>query len=285
MRLPAFLLSGGFLWEASDMAVRFTESEKWRDSWFSNLKPNEKLLFLYLCDNCNIAGIIEYNPKIWAVEIGWDRREIEGALMGLQSRIVWSKDQECIFIRNFLKHQKNHPLNTKNKAHIGILRLFQRYSEKFGIDDVMDYLEHCGNNESKGDQRGYEGGSKGDQRGTGIGIGIHRGIKKESSKLSVTEAARKFYDEQLSLSDGDENYRTYVNFLFGDDKITFRPLENVLSIKKQLLYKEFRQLLPKYKAAGLKLFNMTQELDNYSKAKYTSLYHVMLSWLNRRTSK
>ena len=43
------------------MAYRFTDTNKWHDAWFSSLKPLEKLLFNYLCDNCDIAGFIEIN--------------------------------------------------------------------------------------------------------------------------------------------------------------------------------------------------------------------------------
>lgn len=38
---------------------RFTETTKWIDPWFRKLSPPTKLLWLYLCDNCDTAGIIE----------------------------------------------------------------------------------------------------------------------------------------------------------------------------------------------------------------------------------
>ncbi|NMB81910.1 MAG: hypothetical protein GYA14_08835, partial [Ignavibacteria bacterium] len=65
------------------MAYRFTNTDKWADSWFANLKPIEKLLFIYLYENCDIAGFIEINLKRWAVDIGAELKTIEGALKGL----------------------------------------------------------------------------------------------------------------------------------------------------------------------------------------------------------
>jgi hypothetical protein len=138
------------------MSYRLTNTEKWNDSWFCSLKPIDKLLFLYLCDNCNLAGFIEFNSKKWAFDLGTDKKNIEGGLKGVQRGIIWSSDLECIYIRNFLKHQKNYPFNEKNKAHLSILRLFSSYSYKFNIQNVNEFIE---------------GGCKGLATPTGNGIG------------------------------------------------------------------------------------------------------------------
>lgn len=123
------------------MAYRLTSTEKWGDSWFCSLKPIEKLLFMYLCDNCNLAGFIEYIPRRWAFDMGTDQRGIEDGLKGLQRGIYWSKEKDCLYICNFLKHQKNYPLNEKNLAHQSIIKMFANYAHKFDIDNVNDFIE------------------------------------------------------------------------------------------------------------------------------------------------
>jgi hypothetical protein len=123
------------------MSYRFTNTDKWCDSWFSNLKPLEKLLFNYLCDRCDCAGFIEVITKNWASDIGETEDNIKGALEGLARGFIYSKDKDTIYLRTFLRHQKNLPLNEKNLAHLGILRKFELFKYKFDIKNVSDFIE------------------------------------------------------------------------------------------------------------------------------------------------
>jgi hypothetical protein len=115
---------------------------------------------MYLCDNCDIAGFIEVNYEKWAFELSSSKDTIEGACKGLVRGLTYSNECDCIFVRNFLKHQKNLPLNENNKAHIGIIKRFNIYSCKFNIENIEEFIE---------------GASKGLQSPTGIGIGIGNG--------------------------------------------------------------------------------------------------------------
>jgi hypothetical protein len=157
------------------MAFRYTNTDKWNDSWFSNLKPAEKLVFTYLYENCDIAGFIEINVKRWAIDIGYDKNIIEGALKGLQRGLIYSETKDCLYIRTFLKHQKNLPLNPeKNMAHRGIIKRFEEYKYKFKIENINEFIEGA----LKGLQSPY---------GNGISNGLVNGIgnsKKEEMKIS-----------------------------------------------------------------------------------------------------
>lgn len=159
------------------MSYRFTNTDKWSDSWYSELRPIEKLLFNYLCDNCDIAGFVEVTCKKWANDINTDKTSIEGALKGLARGLIFSNSNDCIYIKNFLKHQKNLPLNNNNKAHLGILKRFELYSQKFNIQNVNEFIE---------------GASKGLSSPTGIGIGI--GIGNGSSKEEKFDFKKSLID-------------------------------------------------------------------------------------------
>ena len=65
------------------MPRRFTMTEKWHDEWFLQLTPHQKLLWNYLCDNCDIAGFWEKNLTLASLLTGLTFEEIQGAYKGL----------------------------------------------------------------------------------------------------------------------------------------------------------------------------------------------------------
>jgi hypothetical protein len=137
------------------MAYRYTNTDKWNDAWFSELKQFDKLLFMYLCDNCDIAGFYELNFKRIESDLGTKKETIEGALKGLSRGLIFSESMDCVYIKNFLKHQKNLPLNQKNKAHLGVIKRFDLYSNKFKISNIEDFV----NQDVKPLERGYGNGN------------------------------------------------------------------------------------------------------------------------------
>ena len=159
------------------MAYRFTDTNKWNDAWFLELKPSGKLLFNYLCDNCDVAGFIELNPRKWAFDIGETQANILGALEGLGRGLIYSTSNDCVYVKNFLKHQKNLPLNEKNNAHVGILKCFDKYKNKFEIDNIQDFI----NQEVKPLARGY---------GNGNGKGKGNGSIKECEIFNFENALK-----------------------------------------------------------------------------------------------
>jgi len=212
------------------MAYRYTYTEKWNDAWFSSLRPLEKLLFNYLCDNCDIAGFIEINLRRWSVDIGSDLRGIEGALKGLERGFIKAVTGDCLYVKNFLKHQKNFPLNEKNKAHQGILKRFELYSYKFDIQDINKFIE---------------GGSKGlpspTGNGNGNGNGNTGGCKGEKNyeqllkermadfKQSIEPFAAEFPKEMLNAF-----FRYWSEPTRTKTKMRFE-MEKTWEIKRRLL--------------------------------------------------
>jgi len=132
------ILAGFFILN-DKMSKRFTVIEKWKDAWFQNLEPAEKLLFLYICDNCDCAGVWEINIKLAAFQIGAPPEELASTLKHLESRYI--RHGEKLFVRNFLKHQGNLPFNLKNNAHKGIKIALESHNglcDKLLEDETLD---------------------------------------------------------------------------------------------------------------------------------------------------
>jgi hypothetical protein len=159
------------------MAKRFTETDKWKDSWFLDLSAGQKLVWLYFLDNCDNAGFIEINLRYMAFVIGIDEDKILGAIKGLNRGLLGPKNN-VYFIKNFLKHQKNIPLNSTNNAHKQIINIFTAYKKDF----PQIYKTYVGTN-------------KGLISPTGIGKGIVKVDKKQFKKPTLAEV-EEFCKEQ-----------------------------------------------------------------------------------------
>lgn len=121
------------------MGKRLTETGKWSDRWFRKLKPSEKLVFLYLIDNCNNAGFIELDYEHMAYLTGISDNEIPGAIKGLCRGCI--EADGWLWIKNFLRHQKNESLNPQNFAHKQILSLIKEQEKRFsGIKEFDEFV-------------------------------------------------------------------------------------------------------------------------------------------------
>ena len=245
----------------NDMAYRYTNTDKWRDGWYSKLSVLQKLLFNYLCDNCDVAGFLEVTPKIWAIEIGCTEKDILAALQGLSRVLIFSKDQDCLYIRNFLKHQKNLPLNENNNAHLGIMRRFENYSHKFDIQDVNEFL-----------LRETEGAKEGLTSPTGKGNG-----KGKGKDLSIVKL---FYEKELKESNNNPEYKKMIDFMFGDN-ILKQSLDKCLLMEDQITYEIFLKLKKKAQDNNKPLLDTLLSFEKYTKrSSYKSLYLTINNWLN-----
>src|SRR5689334_10286721 len=68
------------------MSKRFTETAKWADPWFRKLKLKHKALWIFLCDNCDLAGIWKADLQLAGYYIGARLHEAE-ILQALGDRV------------------------------------------------------------------------------------------------------------------------------------------------------------------------------------------------------
>jgi hypothetical protein len=87
------------------MAKRFTDTQKWQDEWFMNLPQHYKLLYLYILDACDHAGIWKINLKLASFHIGFEfnMNEVSEAFAG---KIIEFK-QGYMHVLKFVDFQYN----------------------------------------------------------------------------------------------------------------------------------------------------------------------------------
>lgn len=105
------------------MAKRMTEVEKWKDPWFSNLTNDEKIVWLFLLDDCNHAGIWQVNLRRLNFECRTQLTQTELSNL-LQDRIVVISDEKW-FIPKFVSFQYK-DLNSKSKPIVSVVDLLSK---------------------------------------------------------------------------------------------------------------------------------------------------------------
>ena len=112
------------------MAKRFTDSEKWKDTWFMDLPSKYKLFWLYVLDECNHSGIWKVNFKVASFYIG-EHMEISEVKRVLKDRVTFLSD-DYWYIDKFIKYQYNvdiQELNVNNKVHFSVVKQLNNYKE------------------------------------------------------------------------------------------------------------------------------------------------------------
>jgi len=81
---------------------RFTETQKWEDPWFRKLPIEAKLLWQWICDHCDQAGVVDPDLELASFQIGADVSEVTlGYFTGRIETIGANK----IHILKFVKFQ------------------------------------------------------------------------------------------------------------------------------------------------------------------------------------
>jgi hypothetical protein len=78
--------------------IRVTKPEKWKDTFFLNLKPIEKLVFIYIYENCDDAGFFDINFSRMTTDIGIDNKTISESLNKLEKTLTIIKSRILKFI-------------------------------------------------------------------------------------------------------------------------------------------------------------------------------------------
>jgi hypothetical protein len=115
------------------VAKRFTESTKW-NGWFRKLKPCNKLLWIYILDNCDLSGVWRVDKEMAEFSIGcavkWDE-----VVTNFQDQIYEFDGGDKWYIIDFIEFQNGKKL-TASPVHRKIFEMLCSYGlAEFFVDE------------------------------------------------------------------------------------------------------------------------------------------------------
>lgn len=102
---------------------RFTETQKWEDPWFRRLAPEMKLLWQWILDRCDNAGVINPDLDLASFQIGYQYPMDTLSVFG--DRVV-ELESGKFFIPKFIEFQYG-KLSKDCKAHKPIFLSLQKH--------------------------------------------------------------------------------------------------------------------------------------------------------------
>jgi hypothetical protein len=108
------------------MAKRFTDTDKWRKSFFKSLTSDYKLLWLYITDDCNHAGLWFVDLEVASLRIGADYN-YQDCIDNFQDKVV-EISNDMWFIPSFLEFQYGSKLSKKNNVYVSIEKVLNKYN-------------------------------------------------------------------------------------------------------------------------------------------------------------
>ena len=109
------------------MAKRFTDTAKWKDTWFQDLPAKYKLFWIYLLDECDAAGLWKPNIRLATFQIGEPFEEAE--LKRVFCDRITITESGYWFITKFINFQYGE-LSESSKPHLSIIKILHSHKIK-----------------------------------------------------------------------------------------------------------------------------------------------------------
>jgi len=112
---------------------RFTDTEKWKDEWFLELTKDEKMVWIYLCDNCTNAG--RWKKSLKHLNFCCDTAYTEDDL----KKIFGDRIIDCetfFFLPKFLKFQYPRGINVEKPA----IKAVRKELEEYDLEAIVRQL-------------------------------------------------------------------------------------------------------------------------------------------------
>ncbi len=121
------------------MAKRLTDTEKWNDDWFISLSNDYRIIWQWLLDNCNHAGICKRSMRLLNMMCNTSISESD-MVQAMDNRVIVIDNDW--FIPKFLKFQytglqSNKPVIVSVVKELEKTGYFKHIPESFGNDYLI----------------------------------------------------------------------------------------------------------------------------------------------------
>ena len=103
-----------------------TDTDKWKKRFLRELKPQHKLLWFYILDDCNHAGIWEVDIEVASIRVGFDLTQDDLTLL-FGDKVISFDNGDKWFIPDFIEYQYGE-LNQNSNVHKSVINLLNKYN-------------------------------------------------------------------------------------------------------------------------------------------------------------
>lgn len=108
------------------MAKRMTDTDKWKKRFVRELSPQHKLLWFYILDDCNHAGIWEVDLEVASIRVGFDLSH-DNLPSSFGEKVISFDNGDKWFIPEFIDFQYGE-LNPNSNVHKSVIALLEKYN-------------------------------------------------------------------------------------------------------------------------------------------------------------
>lgn len=208
------------------MAKRFTDTEKWEDEWFTELSNDYKVIWFYLLDTCDNAGVWKRNIK--KLNYLCNTNITEEDLLNVFGKRIHVLTDDKWFIKKFCIVQYGHDfLQSKNKAVTSAIK-------KLIIEGVLILNEYPNDTLSIPYQYTIDTPKEQEQVKDNVKDIVLEQVKDNSNSISYG-ICYKLYQKLINYETPDNEYEE-IYFEIQDD-IGWDKFYSVLNLTKEQLAK------------------------------------------------
>lgn len=201
------------------MSKRFTDTDKWKKQNFSLLSLKMKLAWIYLCDNCDHAGIWEINLGLMSYQVG-EEITLKELIDSFAEKLEIINDNKII-IQSFIDFQYGN-LNPNSKVHQSVIKKLEKERVSIGYPKSMDTIKATAKDKDKEKDKEKE-----KEKETGeIPKDILETIKinYQYSNEVIEEVRKDAWLKYIAIDDPQKNWRRFVANYFKHEKDKIRNM-------------------------------------------------------------